>query len=211
MQVVLPPMVMAAWGFKDDHAMVPKFIPLNEYGWSKQNFDKWALEQVDQPPNWFGLKFFNVYGPGENHKSRMASVMFHAYHQINSTLQMRLFRSHRKDFEDGLQMRDFIYVKDVVRLCCLFIQKRPKNGLYNIGTGESRTFLDLTRSMFEGLKLEEKISFVDIPEDIRNNYQYYTRASTDKLISALGDYSFYSLGRWNSGLFRLFRKSKDYA
>ncbi len=185
-------------GYKDDHAIVEKLKPLNPYGDSKNDFDKWALKQIEendanQPPFWAGLKFFNVYGPNEYHKGRMASVIFHAFHQINKTGGMKLFRSHNPDYSDGGQLRDFIYVKDVVEVCLYLKESSPQSGLYNLGTGKARTFLDLTKNTFEAMGKEENISFIDTPEDIRDKYQYFTEADMSKLISSGYEKSFYSL------------------
>lgn len=171
-------------GFKDSHALVPHLKPLNLYGESKNNFDRWALEQEKTPPFWAGLKFFNVYGPNEYHKGRMASVIFHAFNQIKSTEKLKLFRSHNPEFRDGEQLRDFVYVKDVVKVIRFLLDKKPSSGLYNLGTGTARTFLDLGRSVFHALGLEPQIDFIDTPADIRDKYQYYTRADMQKLIEA---------------------------
>ncbi len=171
-------------GYKDDHEITPKLKPLNPYGDSKNDFDIWALEQKNTPPFWAGLKFFNVYGPNEYHKSRMASVVFHAFNQINATEGMKLFRSHNPEFKDGEQLRDFVYVKDVVNVCAFLMDKKPESGLYNLGTGEARTFLDLVRATFKAMGKQEQISFIDTPEDIRDKYQYFTEADMSKLIKA---------------------------
>ncbi len=171
-------------GYHDRHDIVPLLQPLNPYGRSKNDFDIWALRQENTPPHWYGLKFFNVYGPNEYHKGRMASVIFHAFNQIRSTGKMRLFQSHRSGIENGLQMRDFIYVKDVVDMCLFFYEKRPESGLYNIGTGKARSFLDLVRAVFSAMDRPENIDFIPIPEDIRDTYQYFTEADMSKLTEA---------------------------
>ncbi len=180
-------------GYKDDHDLVPDLKPLNEYARSKNDFDAWALQQHEKPPHWWGLKFFNVYGPNEYHKGRMASVIFHCFQQIQATGKMKLFRSHRTDFADGEQKRDFIYVKDVVDICLFFMQRRPKNGLYNVGTGKARTFHDLVAATFKSVNRTKAISFIDTPIDIRDNYQYFTEASIEKLRSAGYSRSFHTL------------------
>jgi ADP-L-glycero-D-manno-heptose 6-epimerase len=180
-------------GFRDDHAIVEKLKPLNPYGESKNEFDKWMLKQDASPPYWAGVKFFNVYGPNEYHKGRMASVIFHAWRQISETGRVRLFRSHRPDYEDGKQLRDFIYVKDVIDVLFFLMKTRPAAGLYNLGTGQARTFLDLARATFHSLGKTEKIEFVDTPADIRDKYQYYTQADMDKLLASGYDFAFYSL------------------
>ena len=174
---------MGELGYVDRHDIVDKLKPLNPYGVSKNEFDKWALKQPDTPPFWAGLKFFNVYGPNEYHKGRMASVIFHAYHQIKNTGMVKLFRSHHPDFKDGEQLRDFIYVKDVVDVIIYLMNRRPESGLYNLGTGKARTFIDLAKSTFEALDLQPNIEFIDTPEDIRDKYQYFTEADMTKLLA----------------------------
>tara|TARA_R110002072_G_scaffold16048_1_gene63429 strand:- start:14419 stop:15384 length:966 start_codon:yes stop_codon:yes gene_type:complete len=180
-------------GYKDDHDVIDKLQPLNPYGDSKNDFDKWVLQQTEFPPFWAGLKFFNVYGPNEFHKGRMASVIFHAYHQINKTEGMKLFRSHNPDYTNGGQLRDFIYVKDVVEVCYYLMDTPPNSGIYNLGTGQARTFLDLTKHTFKAMKKEENISFIDTPEDIRDKYQYFTEADMTKLIESGYSKGFHSL------------------
>ncbi|MCP3929051.1 MAG: ADP-glyceromanno-heptose 6-epimerase [Bacteroidetes bacterium] len=187
-------------GYKDDHGIVSKLQPLNPYGDSKNDFDKWVLEQEKAPPFWAGMKFFNVYGPNEYHKSRMASVIFHTARQIKATGGMKLFRSHRSDFEDGQQSRDFIYVKDVLNVLYFLFQKalhsedRQKlSGLYNLGTGQARSFWDLATNTFQAMDLQPNISFIDTPEDIRDTYQYFTEADMKKLQSIGYNTPFYSL------------------
>jgi len=171
------------WGYSDSHDLVHKLKPLNPYGESKNEFDKWALQQEQQPFFWAGLKFFNVYGPNEYHKGRMASVVFHAFHQIKQTGKMKLFRSHHPDFRDGEQKRDFIYVKDIASVILFLMQHRKNSGLYNVGTGQARTFLDLARATFQSMGIPENIEFIDTPADIRDKYQYFTQAKMDKLRS----------------------------
>lgn len=171
------------YGYRDDHDLAFKLKPLNPYGESKNEFDKWVMQQETQPDYWAGIKFFNVYGPNEYHKGRMASVIFHAYNQIRQTGKMRLFRSHRDDYEDGEQLRDFIYVKDVVRVLYFLMQKGSTCGLYNLGTGRARTFNDLVKNTFRAMGVREKIEYIDTPDDIRDTYQYFTEAEMDKLKS----------------------------
>ena len=168
-------------GYVDSNEVVPELQPLNPYGRSKNDFDAWVLEQEPKPFFWAGLKFFNVYGPNEYHKGRMASVVFHAYNQIETTGGMKMFRSHHPDFRDGMQARDFIYVMDVVDVILFLMEKRPESGLYNLGTGEARTFMDLVTNTFRAMGKEPEISFIDTPEDIRDKYQYFTEAEMDKL------------------------------
>lgn len=168
-------------GYEDIEDNIPKLKPLNPYGESKNEFDKWVLQQDVRPFFWAGLKFFNVYGPNEYHKGRMASVIFHAYHQIKATGKMKLFRSHRPDFRDGEQQRDFVYVKDVVEVCMFLMHHRKDAGIYNLGSGKARTFLDLVRNTFQVMGLSPQIEFIDTPLDIRDKYQYYTEAPMEKL------------------------------
>ena len=175
---------LGEFGYDDNHDVPKKLKPLNPYGDSKNNFDIWALEQKRKPFFWAGLKFFNVYGPNEFHKGRMASVIFHTYNQIQKTGEMNLFRSHVSEYKDGEQLRDFIYVKDVVKVIAFLMEKRPESGLYNLGTGKARTFYDLASNTFKALNLKPKIAFIDTPEDIRNKYQYFTEANMQKLRSA---------------------------
>jgi ADP-L-glycero-D-manno-heptose 6-epimerase len=199
-------------GYNDDHAVVEKLHPLNPYGISKNEFDKWALQQTATspqpspsgeggvPPFWAGLKFFNVYGPNEYHKGRMASVIFHAFNQINKDGQVKLFKSHRPDFKDGEQLRDFIYVKDVVKVIGWMMGTMVNgqwsleaNGLYNLGTGSARSFYDLASATFHGVDKAPNIVFIDMPEDIRDKYQYFTEANMQKLRNAGYTETFYSL------------------
>ena len=184
---------MGEFGYNDDHDIVDKLKPLNPYGESKNEFDKWALKQKKTPPFWAGLKFFNVYGPNEFHKARMASVIFHAFHQIKNTGKVKLFKSHHPDFNDGEQLRDFVYVKDVVNVIIHLMNKRPESGLYNLGTGKARTFIDLTKSTFDALDLEPNIEFIDTPVDIRDKYQYFTEANMTKLLETGYNHPFTSL------------------
>ncbi|HMP99356.1 MAG TPA: ADP-glyceromanno-heptose 6-epimerase [Cyclobacteriaceae bacterium] len=170
-------------GYDDDESKLSSLKPLNPYGESKQVFDLWALEQVDKPFFWAGLKFFNVYGPGEYHKGRMASVVWHAFNQIKQSGGMKLFRSHNSAYKDGEQMRDFIYVKDLVEVCYWLMPHRKSSGIYNLGSGQARPFLDLAKATFKAMGMQENISFIDTPEDIRDNYQYFTEANMNKLRS----------------------------
>lgn len=171
-------------GYKDDESKLDGLKPLNPYGDSKNDFDKWAIKQTSCPPSWHGLKFFNVYGPNEYHKGRMASVIFHAFHQINNTGKVKLFRSHNPNYTDGGQLRDFVYVKDVVEVIWYLYNTRPKSGIYNLGSGTARTFLDLAKATFKALDKDAKIEFIDTPIDIRDKYQYFTEADMSKLIAS---------------------------
>jgi ADP-L-glycero-D-manno-heptose 6-epimerase len=180
-------------GYRDDHDIVGQLQPLNPYGRSKNDFDIWAMQQPSAPPFWAGLKFFNVYGPNEYHKGRMASVVFHTARQIKATGGMKLFRSHRPDFADGMQSRDFIYIKDVLDICYWLYRRRPASGLYNVGTGQARPFLHLAENTFRAMGLAPNISFIDTPEDIRETYQYFTEADMSKLLAAGYPGKFHSL------------------
>ncbi len=183
------------FGYKDDHDIVDRLKPLNPYGDSKNDFDKWALAEKRKPYFWAGIKFFNVYGPNEYHKGRMASVVFHTFNQVQSTGGMKLFRSHNPEFKDGEQLRDFIYVEDAVDVLYWLMHHRKKesSGLYNLGTGQARSFIDLATATFKGMGLEPNISFIDTPEDLRDKYQYFTEADMSKLRNAGYDKPFTSL------------------
>ena len=170
-------------GYDDNESTLSQLKPLNPYGDSKNEFDIWALQQEKKPFFWAGLKFFNVYGPNEYHKGRMASVVMHAYNQINKTEKMKLFRSHNPDFKDGEQMRDFVYVKDLIDVCIFFMHHRKNSGIYNLGSGRARTFKDLVTSTFNAMGKTPDISYIDTPEDIRDKYQYFTQANMSKLRS----------------------------
>lgn len=184
---------MGELGYDDREDIIPELKPLNPYGESKNEFDKWALQQKSKPDFWAGLKFFNVYGPNEFHKGRMASVIFHAYRQIKETGKVKLFRSHKPDYKDGMQLRDFIYVKDVAQVMYYLMTYREKSGIYNLGTGQARAFLDLAKATFRSMNLEANIEFIDTPEDIRDKYQYFTEANMDKIRSIGFTDSFYTL------------------
>jgi ADP-L-glycero-D-manno-heptose 6-epimerase len=168
-------------GFDDDESKIPLLTPLNPYGLSKQLFDAQVICQQEQPPFWAGLKFFNVYGPYEAHKGRMASVVFHAFNQIRETGKLKLFRSHNPNFKDGEQLRDFIYIDDVINICLYMYHNRPANGIYNVGTGKARSFNDLGKAVFKSMGQPENIEYIPIPEDIRDKYQYFTEATMSKL------------------------------
>jgi ADP-L-glycero-D-manno-heptose 6-epimerase len=180
-------------GFDDDESLIPALQPLNLYAQSKHDFDCWALAQKEQPYFWAGLKFFNVFGPNEYHKERMASVIFQAFNTINEKGRMELFRSHHPVIKDGEQARDFIYVEDVAKVILFFMNNRKNSGIYNVGTGEARTYLSLTKAVFKSMKKAEDIGFVDTPADLRGKYQYYTCANIQKLRGVGYSESFYSL------------------
>lgn len=180
-------------GYDDNESLIPQLKPLNPYGESKNNFDIWALEQESKPFFWAGLKFFNVYGPNEYHKGRMASVIFHAHRQISQTGGMKLFRSHNPDYTDGGQMRDFVYVKDLVDVCLFLMHHRRNSGIYNLGSGIARPFLDLANNTFASMNMPAQIDFIDTPADIRDKYQYYTQANMAKLRSIGYERPFHTL------------------
>jgi ADP-L-glycero-D-manno-heptose 6-epimerase len=180
-------------GYDDDEATIPQLKPLNPYGDSKNDFDIWALGQEKKPFFWAGLKFFNVYGPNEYHKGRMASVIWHAYHQILANGSLKLFKSHHPKYLDGEQLRDFIYVKDLVEVCVFLMEHRKNSGIYNLGTGKARSFNALGTSTFHALDKPVHINYIDTPIDIRDKYQYFTEANMAKLRSIGYSNPFYSL------------------
>lgn len=180
-------------GYEDDQSIIKDLKPLNAYGESKNEFDKWAITQTKKPKFWAGLKFFNVYGPNEHHKDRMASVILHAYKQINESGKVKLFRSHTPDFEDGKQLRDFIYVKDLLSVIYFLMEHKKDSGIYNLGTGKARSFHALATATFKAMDLEPNIEFIDTPADIRDKYQYFTEAKMGKMRSIGYDKTFYSL------------------
>jgi len=184
---------LGEFGYDDDETKIPLLKPLNPYGDSKNDFDKWAITQKACPPKWAGFKFFNVYGPNEYHKGRMASVIFHSFHQINEKGQVKLFRSHNPNYTDGGQLRDFVYVKDLVDVLYFTYGENIQNGIYNLGSGKARTFLDLAKATFKALGKEPNIEFIDTPIDIRDKYQYFTEANMAKLIAQGYDKPFTSL------------------
>ena len=173
---------LGEFGYDDDESKINLLKPLNPYGDSKNDFDKWAITQKICPPKWVGFKFFNVYGPNEYHKGRMASVIFHSFNQINEKGQVKLFRSHNPNYTDGGQLRDFVYVKDLVDVLYFTYGENIKNGIYNLGSGKARTFLDLAKATFKALGKEANIEFIDTPIDIRDKYQYFTEANMSKLV-----------------------------
>lgn len=180
-------------GFSDKHNLVKELSALNPYGKSKLDFDAWVLKQKKTPPFWAGLRFFNVYGPNEFHKGRMASVVFHAFNQIKDTGKLRLFKSHKKSFAHGDQSRDFVYVKDVADVIYWLFKNQKKSGIYNLGTGKARSFNDLSKSVFKSMGVKEELEYFDTPKDIRASYQYYTKADIKKLRKAGCKKKFHSL------------------
>ena len=184
---------MGELGYEDRHDIVCDLKPLNPYGRSKNEIDKFILGQTEQPPFWAGLKFFNVYGPNEFHKGKMASVILHAFRQINETGKVKLFRSHNPNYKDGQQLRDFVYVKDVAKVILWLMQHKPESGLYNVGTGKARSFYDLADNTFKAMGVETDIEFIDTPLNIRDKYQYFTEANMTKLRNAGYDEPFTTL------------------
>ena len=181
-------------GYNDTHEVIDSLKPLNPYGVSKNEFDKWVLHQGDHPPFWAGLKFFNVYGPNEYHKKRMASVIFHSFNQVQQDGFVKLFRSHKAGFNDGEQLRDFIYVKDILNVCYWLMETTGiPSAIYNLGTGKARSFIDLVNATFTAIDKKPDIRFIDMPEDIRETYQYFTEASMQKLKAAGYTKEFYTL------------------
>ena len=180
-------------GYDDDHEIIDKLQPLNPYGVSKNEFDKWVLQQKKSPKFWSGFKFFNVYGPNEYHKDRMSSVIIQSFNSVISNNNINLFKSHNIKYADGGQLRDFIYVKDVIDVLYVMMSHKFASGIYNLGTGQARTFNDLASSVFLSLDKKNHISFIDTPEDIRDQYQYYTQANIKKLREVGYDKEFYSL------------------
>ncbi|WP_408099112.1 ADP-glyceromanno-heptose 6-epimerase [Peredibacter sp. HCB2-198] len=184
-------------GYSDDHKGIAKLVPLNKYGYSKQLSDEWILKQTKKPKVWFGVKFFNVFGPNEYHKGKMSSVVFQSFNQIKDVGEVKLFKSHRPDYKDGEQLRDFVYVKDVVRAMIALIdagKKKPSiSGIYNLGTGEARSFHDLVKATYAAMDIAPKITFIDMPVELRNQYQYYTQADMGKLKKALPKFKFMKL------------------
>jgi ADP-L-glycero-D-manno-heptose 6-epimerase len=167
----------------DDEKSIHNLKPLNPYGESKQQFDLFALgqEKKDSPPNWYGLKFFNVYGYGEANKGKMASTILQFYNQVTTDNFVRLFKSHRSDYNDGEQLRDFIYIDDILDVCIFMAEEKPLSGIYNVGTGKARTFNDVAKAVFKSLETSGNILYIDTPIKIRDKYQYFTEAKIQKL------------------------------
>jgi len=175
-------------GYIDDESKTNTLRPLNGYGYSKQFFDQWALAQIKAgaatPPHWYGFKFFNVYGPNEYHKERMASVALHSFNQFNEHGTVKLFKSHQEGYEDGMQLRDFVYVKDAAAVVVHFLMKKGTSGIYNIGTGKARAFKDLATAVMTSLNKQPNITYIDMPQDLHGKYQYFTEADMTKLLAA---------------------------
>lgn len=180
-----------------DDAAITNLRPLNGYGYSKHFFDEWVLQQVKQgkptPPSWQGLKFFNVYGPNEYHKERMASVAFHSFNQFKETGTVKLFKSHKQGYEDGMQLRDFVYVKDAAAVVAHFFTQHGNSGIYNVGTGQARAFKDLALNVMSSMGKKPDITYIDMPEDLQGRYQYFTEANMAKLKAAGYTQTFHTL------------------
>lgn len=185
-----------ALGYQDDLKQISQLKPLNLYGQSKQDFDLWVLQQTVTPDFCCGLKFFNVYGPREEHKGKMRSVTKQAFEQIRSTGRMKLFRSYREDYQDGEQLRDFIYVDDVVQVMLQLFQKSQDMQLLeimNLGSGQARSFKALALAAFKALKKEPQIDYIEMPQELQQQYQYFTEAKMDKFHKLFPDFTFLSL------------------
>ena len=175
-------------GYGDNESELDKLSPLNAYGYSKHFFDRWVQLELSKnqptPPQWCGLKFFNVYGPNEYHKGRMASVAFHAFNQFKETNQIKLFKSEHPSYADGMQVRDFIYVKDAVKIIIFFLNNNNFSGLYNAGTGNAETFKALAEALLINTKGQpDDIKYIEMPNDLKGKYQYYTQATMNKINS----------------------------
>jgi ADP-L-glycero-D-manno-heptose 6-epimerase len=180
-------------GYSDSHDCVDSLRPLNPYGYSKQFFDQWMLSRTELPPLWYGFKFFNVFGPNEYHKGGQKSVVHTAFCQIEEVGSVKLFKSYRDDYKDGEQLRDFVYVLDCVEAIMKLRKVKAESGLYNLGTGKARSFLDLAKAVFNAMDRPEEIKFIDMPNGLDEQYQYFTQAETDKLKNALPDFHFKDL------------------
>ncbi len=183
------------FGFDDNEDELEKLQPLNPYGWSKQLMDEWVIKQLKRPKKWYGVKFFNVYGANEYHKGGQKSVVCHAFNQINESGKMKLFKSYKDGFKDGEQLRDFVYVKDIVNAMyeLMFTNHKGINGIYNLGTGKARSFKDLVEATFKAMDKDVNIEYIDMPDNLKNQYQYYTQANMQKLNDALPEFKFHSL------------------
>jgi len=183
--------------YNDDELAVDTLRPLNAYGYSKQFFDQWALRQIKEkqpaPPQWCGFKFFNVYGPNEYHKERMASVALHSFNQFRELGTVKLFKSHKDGYEDGMQLRDFVYVKDAAAVVAHFMSHPEHSGIYNIGTGKARSFKDLATAVMTSQGEKAAITYIDMPVDLHGKYQYFTEANMTKIRAAGYTHPFYTL------------------
>lgn len=186
-----------ALGYDDDESRINDLRPLNAYGYSKQFFDQWVIRQVkddlSRPPQWCGFKFFNVYGPNEYHKERMASVALHSFHQFREHGTVKLFKSNHPDYADGMQLRDFVYVKDAAAVVMHFLAHSDQSGIYNIGSGQARAFKDLASAVMQNMGKTPSITYIDMPQDLQGKYQYFTQASMAKLRTAGYTRAFHTL------------------
>jgi ADP-L-glycero-D-manno-heptose 6-epimerase len=184
-------------GYDDNEENLDELRPLNGYGYSKQFFDQWALRQVREgaptPPQWYGFKFFNVYGPNEYHKERMASVALHSYNQFRELGTVKLFKSNIPEYADGMQLRDFVYVKDAAAIVAHFLTGAGKSGIYNVGTGQARAFKDLALAVMNSMGKKPSITYIDMPQDLHGKYQYFTQANIAKLRAAGYTEAFHTL------------------
>lgn len=177
----------------DDKMDIKKLMPLNRYGYSKHIFDLWAEKQTDRPRQAVGLKFFNVYGPNEYHKGRMASMIYHGFNQVVENGSIKLFKSYKEGFEDGGQLRDFVYIKDICEVIAFMVEHPDVSGLFNVGTGRAESFYTLASAVFKAMDKKPIIEFIEMPEDLRGKYQYYTQADITKLRSVGYEKEFSSL------------------
>ena len=202
-----------ALGYNDDHDGLFNLKALNPYGFSKHLFDQWILEehqaQRPLPPKWYGLKFFNVFGPHEYHKGKMRSVVHAAFEQIKASGEVKLFMSHREDYKNGQQLRDFIYVKDIVTILLAFFEGQAQQGIYNVGTGKARSFEDLALAVFKAMDLTPKIQYIPMPLELRERYQYFTQADTSKLLTNLPSLTFSTLEESITNYIQTFLNSSD--
>lgn len=182
-------------GFLDEENDLECLQPLNPYGWSKQLMDEWVIKQLQRPSKWYGVKFFNVYGPNEYHKGGQKSVVAHAFNQISETGKMKLFKSYKDDFLDGEQLRDFVYVIDIVEAMWKLMNTEHKggNGIYNLGTGIARSFKDLVLATFKAMEKQVQIEYIEMPVGLKSQYQYYTQAEMGKFKQVFSDFKFSSL------------------
>ena len=200
--------------FEDDQSLfyLNKLIPLNLYGWSKHIVDKYFIKQIKNksfPPQWVGLKFFNVYGPNEYHKNEMKSIVCKIFEKIQNNEEINLFKSHNLNYKDGEQLRDFVYVKDIVKVVNWFENNEDISGIFNVGYGQARSFNDLASAIFTYTNKEKQIRYIDTPLNIRNNYQYYTKAKISKLRNKGFNHKFFSLEEGIKDYVKLHLMQKD--
>jgi ADP-L-glycero-D-manno-heptose 6-epimerase len=184
------------FGYHDSHEQLARLRPLNKYGYSKHLMDQWVLRRSEKPTRWYGVKFFNVFGPNEYHKEGMRSLVVKAYEQIQRTGKVELFKSYRSEYSDGGQLRDFVYVQDVVDAMLGLMNPEmvhPNPGIYNIGMGVAHSFQQLVECVFKNLGLETQIKYIDMPEELKGQYQYFTQANMLKLKGEMPDFEFNSL------------------